>query len=195
MLEAKCLQQKRVLILTGNPGVGKTTVLTKTVEALRNHGYTVGGMLSREAREKGMRVGFEIQDLAGGKRGWLAHVNQKQGPSVGKYHVNLTELEGVGAQAIAEAVEHADVIVIDEIGPMELFSEKFKETAKKALESEKLVLAVVHFKAQDKLIVEAKSNPASETLVVTVENREMLPEFLAAKALAFLSSVVKPKLF
>lgn len=186
MLEAKCLQQKRVLILTGNPGVGKTTVLTKTVEELRNRGYTVGGMLSREVREGGVRVGFEIQDIAGGKRGWLAHVNQKQGPSVGKYHVNLEDLNNIGAQAITEAIEKADIIAIDEIGPMELFSGKFKEATKKALDSDKLVLAVVHYKAQDKLIAETKSNPASETVVVTVENREKLPEFMAAKALAFL---------
>jgi nucleoside-triphosphatase len=180
------LQQKRVLILTGNPGVGKTTVLTKTVEMLRNRGYTIGGMLSREFREGGVRVGFEIQDLAGGKRGWLAHVYQKSGPSVGKYHVNLEDLDNVGAQAITEAVEHADVVAIDEIGPMELFSGKFKGAAQKALESEKLVLAVVHYKAQDKLLAEAKSNPASETVVVTIENREKLPEFMAAKVLAFL---------
>ena len=71
MLEAMCLQQKRVLILTGTPGVGKTTVLTKTVEMLRKQGYNVGGMLSHEVREGGVRVGFEIQDLASDKRvGW-----------------------------------------------------------------------------------------------------------------------------
>ena len=69
---------------------------------------------------------------------------------------------------------------------MELFSGKFKEAARKALESEKLVLVVVHYKAQDKLIAETKNNPASETMVVTTENREKLPEFMAAKALAFL---------
>ena len=68
--------QKRVLLLTGSPGVGKTTVLIKTVDALKAKGVSVGGMISREAREGNVRVGFEIVDLTNGKHGWLAHVNQ-----------------------------------------------------------------------------------------------------------------------
>ena len=51
--------QKRVLLLTGNPGVGKTTVLIKTVDALKAKGYSVGGMISREAREGNVRMGLK----------------------------------------------------------------------------------------------------------------------------------------
>jgi nucleoside-triphosphatase len=98
--------QKRVLLLTGNPGVGKTTVLMKTVSALKEKGYCVGGMLSREAREGGMRVGFEILDLSSGRRGWLAHVKHKAGPQVGKYRVNIKDLDSIGAQAVTYAVEN-----------------------------------------------------------------------------------------
>jgi nucleoside-triphosphatase len=76
--------QKRVLLLTGNPGVGKTTVLIKTVNALKAKGISVGGMISREAREGNVRVGFEIIDLTSNKHGWLAHVTQRTGPQVGK---------------------------------------------------------------------------------------------------------------
>ena len=110
---------KRVLLLTGNPGVGKTAVLMKTVDALKAEGYTVGGMISREVRESGTRVGFESHDLNSGRRGWLAHVNQKSGPQVGKYHVNIQDLDNVGAEAILAAVENCNVIAIDEIGLME----------------------------------------------------------------------------
>lgn len=175
--------QKRVLLLTGNPGVGKTTVLTKTVNMLKAKGCSVGGMISREAREHGTRVGFEILDLNSGKTGWLAHVNQKNGPQVGKYRVNREDLDIVGAKAIADAVEKCAFIAIDEIGPMELFSEKFKEATRKALESRKPVLAVVHWKARDKLINEAKSREDAETFTVTQENRNKLPETIAQKAL------------
>lgn len=177
---------KRVLLLTGNPSVGKTTVLMKAVSALKGKGYCVGGMLSREAREGGTRVGFEILDLSSGRRGWLAHVNQKAGPQVGKYRVNIEDLDLIGAQAIIEAVEKCDIIAIDEIGPMELFSEKFKEATRKALESRKPVLAVVHWKATDKLINEAKSREDSETFTVTQENRDKLPETIAQKTVEFL---------
>jgi nucleoside-triphosphatase len=168
--------------LTGNPGVGKTAVLTKTVNALKAEGYTVGGMISREVREGGTRVGFEILDLNSGRRGWLAHVNQKSGPQVGKYHVNIQDLNGVGAQAILDAVEKCAVIAIDEIGPMELFSEKFKEATRKALESCKLVVAVVHWKAQDNLIIEALKREDAELTTVTYENREKLHLTIAEKA-------------
>lgn len=174
--------RKRVLLLTGAPGVGKTTVLIKTVDALAKD-MAVGGMISREAREGGVRVGFEIIDLSNLKKGWLAHINQKTGPQVGKYHVNLQDLENIGAQAITQALETCDVIAIDEIGPMELFSQKFKHAVRQALESEKLVLAVVHAKARDPLISEAKQRADAETFTVTFANREKLPEELTLKAL------------
>jgi nucleoside-triphosphatase len=179
--------RKRVLILTGSPGTGKTTVLMKTVEALKAQGYSVGGMLSREVREGAVRVGFEILDLASGRRGWLAHVNQKSGPRVGRYRVNLQDLDAVGAAAISEAVERSDVVAIDEIGPMELFSDKFKQAARTALDSSRLVLAVVHWKGQDMLINEARKRADAETFVITTENRGNLHEAIAEKAAEFLA--------
>jgi nucleoside-triphosphatase len=178
--------QKRVLLLTGTPGIGKTTVLTKTVSALKEKGYCVGGMISREVRENGVRVGFEILDLNSGKSGWLAHVDQKSGPHVGKYRVNMEDLNFIGAKAIEDAVEKCAIIAIDEIGPMELFSEKFKEATRKALEGNKPVLAVVHWKTHDKLINEAKSRHGSETFTVTQQNRDKLPEIITQKTLQVL---------
>ncbi len=139
--------QKRVLLLTGAPGIGKTTILIKTVEALKAKGVGVGGMISREVREGNLRVGFEIIDLTNGKLGWLSHINQKDGPQVGKYHVNIGDLENIGAKAIIDATEKCTLVAIDEIGPMELFSQKFKQAARQALESKKLMIAVVHAKA------------------------------------------------
>ncbi len=146
----------------------------------------MGGMISCEVRKGGTRVGFEILDLNSGRRGWLAHVNQKSGPQIGRYRVNIQDLNSIGAEAISAAVESCDVIAIDEIGPMELFSEKFKDATRKALESCKLVVAVVHWKAQDRLIVEARKREDAELMTVTYENREKLPEAIVEKALRFL---------
>jgi nucleoside-triphosphatase len=179
----------RVLLLAGNPGVGKTTVLMETVNALKEGGYKVGGMISREVREGGTRVGFEILDLHGSKRGWLAHVNQKSGPQVGKYRVNMEDLDTIGAQAIIDAVENCDAIAIDEIGPMELFSGKFKEATRKALESRKLVVAIVHHRAEDALISEALSREDAETITVAYGNREKLHEVIVEKALRVLKQI------
>ena len=155
----------------------------KTVTILGEKGYKVGGMLSQEVREGGIRVGFEILDLGSHKRGWLAHINQKIGPQVGKYRVNIEDLENIGAQAITAAVENCDVVAIDEVGPMELFSEKFKDVTRKALESTKLVVAVVHGKAQDKLINDARNMKEAETFTVTTENRNDLSEIIADKTI------------
>ena len=179
---------KRVLLITGSPGIGKTTILVKTVTILKEKGYCVGGMISREVREGGTRVGFETLDLSSQKRGWLAHINQKTGPRVGKYRVNLGDLEAVGVQAITEATKNCDVIAIDEIGPMELFSQKFIDVTRRALESHKLVIAVVHWKAQDSLINDAKNREDAETVTVAPENRDQLSAMIVEKALQFLKT-------
>ncbi|MEM3697368.1 MAG: NTPase [Candidatus Bathyarchaeia archaeon] len=175
--------EKRVLLLTGSPGIGKTTVLLKVVEALKAKGYSVGGMISREVRSCGARVGFEILDLGSGSRGWLAHVNQKMGPQVGKYRVNLADLDGIGVEAILKAIAECDVVAIDEIGPMELFSEKFRLTVKKAVESDKLVIGVVHWKAKHRLIEEVKAREDAEIYAVTYENRDRIHEVVLEKAI------------
>ncbi len=179
--------QKRVLLLTGAPGVGKTTALIKTVDALKSEGVSVGGMISREVREGNVRVGFEIIDLTSGKHGWLAHINRKSGPQVGKYHVNLEDLEKIGATAIAKAPEKCDAVAIDEIDPMELFSKRFKQTVKQALDSKKLVLAVMHAKAKDQMINEAKERKDAEIFTVTLANRNTIVEDIIKRAKAILA--------
>jgi nucleoside-triphosphatase len=174
--------------VTGSPGVGKTTLLLRVVEALKVRGCTIGGMISREVRLYGTRVGFEILDLADSdKHGWLAHVNQKTGPQVGKYRVNLEDLNNVGVEAVLKAVRECDVVAIDEIGPMELFSEKFKRAVLEAVESGKLVIAVVHWKARDKLIEAVKKREDAEIFTVTLENRSELHKTVVKKAQEFLN--------
>jgi nucleoside-triphosphatase len=174
---------KRIWLLTGNPGVGKTTVMLKVVEGLKINGYNVGGMISREVRSLGERVGFEVLDLSSGKRGWLAHVNQPSGPRIGKYRVNLNDLDNVGAEAIVRGVEGSDFVCVDEIGPMELLSEKFKEAVRRAVKSEKLLIGIVHWRAKDRLIDEAKAREDAEIIVVTNDNRNKLHEYVLEKAM------------
>jgi nucleoside-triphosphatase len=181
--------EKRVLILTGSPGVGKTTALIKIVNGLRSKGIKVGGMLSQEVREGGKRVGFKVIDILMQKSGWLAHINQRSGDLFGKYYVNLNDLENVGIQAINQAIESCDVVVIDEIGPMEVFSEKFKEATLEALNSKKVVLAILHWRAQNKLILETKNRSDARVVIVTIENREELPEIEIKKILRLFNKV------
>jgi len=180
------LNTKRLLFLTGRPGIGKTTVLLNAAEGLRAKGYTVGGMISREVREKGERIGFEIIDFKTGEKGWLAHVNQPSGPQVGKYKVRLEDLDTIGVKAIQTAARETDVVIIDEIGPMELFSQAFKQSVREAVDSCKLVLGVIHHSARDSTIESIRKRDDAEIVEVTFENRSSLHNVLIQKTLQYL---------
>ncbi|MEM2795263.1 MAG: NTPase, partial [Thermofilaceae archaeon] len=132
------------LLITGHPGVGKTTAVLKVTEELRKLGIHVGGFISREIRESGVRTGFVVVDLSTGEEAYLARVG-KGLPRIGKYVVLVGELERVGVKAIIKALEISDVIVIDEIGPMKLYSPLFRKAVVKALNSSKPVIATIHF--------------------------------------------------
>jgi nucleoside-triphosphatase len=172
---------KHIFLVTGSPGAGKTTILLETVEALKKKGYKIGGMLSKEAREDGVRIGFEIIDFETKRRGWLAHVRQSNGPQVGKYKVNLADLESIGAAAIRNAAVNAQIIIIDEIGPMELHSSAFKEAVAEALESGKPVIGVIHERARDSLINSIRKRDDTQIIQVTRSNRESLHSLLIEK--------------
>jgi nucleoside-triphosphatase len=181
--------KRRVLLLTGAPGIGKTTILARTAELLKSEGYSVGGMISREVRVKQNRVGFEIIDVTSSSRNWLAHVDQKIGPQVGRYRVNISGLEATGVPAVLNAVQKADVVFIDEVGPMELFSSRFKDAVRKAVESEKPVIAIVHWKAADPFIGTLKVRGDSEMFVASITNRDELPETLSKKVIEYVKYI------
>jgi len=172
---------KRLMFVTGPPSIGKTSVLLRSVNGLRNRGYAIGGMISREVREGGVRVGFEIMDFSTEERGWLAHINQPTGPKISKYRVNLTDLEAIGVSSILYAIRSADMIIVDEIGPMELFSSAFRDAVVQAAESEKPVLGTIHFGLRNSLVNSLKKREDAEIFEVTYENRETLHNLIIDK--------------
>ncbi|MEM4649964.1 MAG: nucleoside-triphosphatase, partial [Candidatus Bathyarchaeia archaeon] len=138
-------------------------------------GFNIGGFISSEVRIKGVRVGFKIKELISKKEGWLAHINQVSGPKFGKYKVNLKDLIEIGVASINEARNNPniDLIVIDELGPMEFFSVEFKKAVEQAIESEKPLIATIHYKIKDEFLKKIRSFKIFE---VTLENREKLPK-------------------
>ncbi len=108
---------KKVL-LTGRPGCGKTTLIKRVVSELAR---PAGGFYTEEIRAHGERLGFKIITLDG-QEALLAHVDFKTPERVGKYGLDLSALETVGVEALREAVHARQLVVIDEIGPMELRS-------------------------------------------------------------------------
>lgn len=131
------------IFITGLPGVGKTTLALKVAEELKAHNLKIGGFITQEVREKGRRVGFKIKALDTEEEGILAWIGSGY-PRVGKYTVNLEDLNRVGVSAIRRALENVDLIIIDEIGAMEYKSREFADAVEKALKSKKPLLATVH---------------------------------------------------
>lgn len=144
-------------------------------------------MVSREKRERGVRIGFELLDIYTGQQGWLAHVAQSMGPRVGKYRVNLDDLKKIGAGSILSAIGKTDIIVIDEVGPMELFSPAFKQAVIQALESNNAILGTIHHRAHDSLVNNIRRRKDAEILDITYENRDALHNFIIDRILQFLS--------
>ncbi|MBI3840879.1 MAG: NTPase [Thaumarchaeota archaeon] len=163
--------------ITGPPGVGKSTVVSKVVLRLKSAGIIVGGCTSAQRRRGGSRTGFEIRDLTDGKNAELASLDGKLGPKVGRYRVNLRALADVGAESLRGAAARSEVIIIDEVGPLELVSPEFRRGVKACVDSGKPILAVVHERLDDELLNELRSK-ASETYALTVENREEAAERL-----------------
>jgi nucleoside-triphosphatase len=166
------------VFLTGSPGIGKSTVVKKVAERIQRSGVKVGGMTTGDLRAATGRVGFEIRNLATGETAVLAHVTQHTGPKIGKYRVKSEDLDGIGVEAIASAINDADLIAVDEVGPMELTSLRFRDAVQTALTSGKFLLGSVHRSAQDPLVRAIKSSPSVELIEVTLENRDSLPDAL-----------------
>ena len=177
---------KRIILVTGPPGIGKTSILRRTVKELKNRKFTIGGIFCREVREGGIRVGFEITDISTGQRGWLAHVNQPTGPTIGKYHVNLTDLDVISSGSILDALKNADIVAVDEIGPMELLSPAFSSALTKAVESSKPLIGTIHYRLSNSLVNSIKAREDIEILKVTYDNRESLQNLIANRISEYL---------
>jgi len=162
--------------LTGQPRIGKSTLMKKVIERLKVRGVVMGGMLTVDIHEGGQRVGFSLEDIRTGEQGILAHVDLiRAGPTVGKYTVNLTDLDRIGTRAITEALARPEtqVLLIDEIGPMELKSRQFVAAIERALASDKHLILTIHQRSAHELVQRIKRTFAITE--VTVANRDDLP--------------------
>jgi len=178
-----------IWLISGPPGVGKSTAVSKVVLRLKSAGVMVGGCTTSEQKSGGARVGFEVRDLTTGRSGQLASLASKFGPRVGRYRVNLTDIARVGASGLEAAAASSELIVIDEVGPMELVSPEFRRAVQKCIESGKPILAVVHERLEDDLLNELRTK-ATDTFTLSVENRNEVTEELAA---VLLKAVGGPK--
>jgi nucleoside-triphosphatase len=157
------------LLITGLPGVGKTTMIKKLYEALKD--FRPVGFYTEEMREEGERKGFEPVNLEG-KRGILSHVDIKSPYRVGRYKVDISGFEGF-LDGISFSDPFARLIFIDEIGKMECLSDRFKILLRDALGSGKWVIATIALKGSG-LITEVKQRQDVKLFEITKGNRNSL---------------------
>jgi nucleoside-triphosphatase len=160
------------IAVTGSPGIGKSTVVEKVTKVMK---CRVGGVLARDKRFNGRRIGFELLDIASGDVGVLAD-ETGNGPQLGKYRVHLDSLGKIGATAVQNAIQ-CDLIVVDEVGPMELSSRSFISAVENAIASPKPMLVVLHEWSNHPLA--KKIRRTFQVISVTRENRDALAKEIA----------------
>ena len=174
------------ILLTGRPGCGKTTLIKRVVNNLPRG---AGGFYTEEIRDGGTRAGFKIVTLKG-EEAVFAHIDFKTPHHVGKYGLDLSALERIAVDAIRQAIQARRLVVIDEIGPMEIRSPIFRDAVNEALDSEVLVLATIF--ARPLLFTEAiKSRPNVTLIEVRPDNREQLVSELSDRIRKLSSELMK----
>ncbi|MBU1299963.1 MAG: NTPase [Bacteroidetes bacterium] len=159
-------QQKNILI-TGLPGVGKTTLIIKIAEHIENKKPV--GFYTSEIREGGGRKGFRLKSFDE-HESILAHVNFRSQYKIGKYGINVN-----GFEEFIDLIKFDDVssiiTIVDEIGKMECFSEKFRDLLIKLLVSKKLLIATIALRGNE-FIEEVKMRNDVQIFHLTTHNRD-----------------------
>lgn len=157
---------KNAYLLSGRPGVGKTTLVR---EVIAPYLARAGGFYTEEVRRRGQRQGFRLLTLDG-RETVLASVQLKGPYRVGQYGVNLVALEQVAVPALRRAMMSSDLVVIDEIGKMELLSPSFPEAVLRAIQSGKPLLGTI-MAAPHPFADGLRRHPQVQVIEVTEANR------------------------
>ncbi|KAI6700260.1 hypothetical protein NL676_014584 [Syzygium grande] len=184
----------KCLLVTGPPGVGKTTLITRVFESLRasNPGLKFQGFYTREIRQGGDRVGFEVVTLDG-RTGPLASStistsDSLRWPTVGRYKVDIASFESL-ALPVLQVKEDTDLFIIDEVGKMELYSSSFFPAVLKVLQSNVPLLASIPIPKNGHDIpgvARLRNHPGAEVLTLSTSNRDAVREQIYSKLLDLL---------
>jgi len=178
---AKQIYSKKNLLITGKPGIGKSTAVQQLVEILRSEDIEVEGFYTSEIRnEQGYREGFDIFSLAdSGENRPLARIGKKK-PTVGKYSVDLKSFEKIALPILRNLAyqKKPRIAVIDEIGKMEMFSKKFSQYVIQILNKKNIVVIATVPLRDIRGTTEMKSREDSDLVTVTMQNRNGIVDIM-----------------
>ncbi|MEN2974842.1 MAG: NTPase [Candidatus Caldarchaeales archaeon] len=177
---------KLLYALTGPPRSGKTTAVIKIKELLESAKVKVDGMFTEEIKVSGDRLGFTVTRIATGEKGIMAHVDIKSIHRIGRYGVDMKVLEEVGVRGIIEGIDNSEFLIIDEVGPMELLSDKFIVAVKRVLSHQVPTVVTVHYRASHPLVHEVKRSAGGRLITVTEHNRDKIPYKIVEEVLGIL---------
>jgi nucleoside-triphosphatase len=164
---------KQVYLLTGQPGTGKTSIIKQATSEVKGK---AGGFYTEEIKSQGIRQGFRLVTLEG-QTAILAHIYFHSPYRVSKYGVDVDSLDKVGVSALNQAMRECDLVVIDEIGKMELFSAKFREAVANIFNSGKKLLGTIML-SPNPYADDIKRQPQVNLVTVTRTNHQQVVEEL-----------------
>ncbi len=165
------------LLIVGRTGVGKTTLIQRLTQSLRH--CAIDGFLTEEFREEGQRVGFWLSPLDG-RQVLLAHRRLEGGVRVGPYRVNTSVLDDVAVSVIHRGIARSLILFLDELGKMELCSNRFEEAVQEAFDRGPSIVATAGLSSLP-LLTALKRRRDVELIPLSQANRGLVEEELTAR--------------
>lgn len=161
--------------ITGLPGSGKTYTLKRVIEMLQKDNITIGGMMDEKVTDGRHETGLTVCNLMTGEKVVFASPENESKIMVGNLGVDLSMFESVSIEAIKNACASCDLIVIDEVGKVEVESQAFVDAVKEALDVDKPMIITLHKKSRNPLLQDIRRRDDVRILEVTPTNRNLLP--------------------
>ncbi|MBS3816786.1 MAG: NTPase [Candidatus Thermoplasmatota archaeon] len=161
--------------ISGPSGMQKSETIKSIIDMLKDEDISVGGMITEPIMEDNRRVGFQVMDWQTKEKAVFSHLDLDSQIEIKGYGVNLDSLDEVGVKAIKDAANKRDVVLIDEIGKMQVESEKFADTVRKILELNKPLIITFEKKSRNTLLQDLRRRDDVRMLELTDVNKELLP--------------------
>lgn len=161
--------------LSGVLGLGKTGTLKEIIDMLNEEEVSVGGMITEPIMEDNRQKGYQVMNWQTKEKAVFAHLDFDSSIRVNGYGVDLDALNQVGVRAIEEAMKEEELVLVDEIGKIEVESEEFNEIVKIALKANKPILLTFNKKSRNPLLQDIRRRDDVRILELTDVNRDLLP--------------------